>query len=83
MNTNLLLEELLKRSKQFIVDIRVWDDYSPKNDTKLALCDLLEKIIIPTIETVKKDHVEDVEDALLTAQEGVACTKRRGSYKSC
>lgn len=75
MNTNLLLEELLKNSKKFIVDVRVWDDY-PKDPAYFALAAFLEKVIIPTIEIVKKDHVEEIEGLLSTAQEGVAWTKQ-------
>lgn len=49
MNTNLLLEELLKNSKKFVAEVKVWDEY-PKDPSYFALAAFLEKVIIPSLE---------------------------------
>lgn len=78
MNINLLLEELLKNSKKFVAEIKVWDEY-PKDASYFALAAFLEKVIIPTIEFTRTEESKPITGQVPEDISWMAGSRRRGS----
>lgn len=56
-NTDKFVNELIRRSEQFVANVEVWEDY-PKDQSYFAISKLLKEVVIPSLNVVKKGSRE-------------------------